>query len=225
MYKNLILKFSLLTTLLSYYQSVHKTLPLIAHSTEALHYHLSSVSAPVREAFLEAVYTVVHQSSQTPYTEAQFVQISQKVHELLTKSQISDSGSGPFYQLVRFQTAILMVMAIDVCGPIKTLGFQRGMFFGIANGIAHDLNLHINPITDYNQGMTDSVDVVNRRAWWSLIVLDRWYAAGMAKPYQIADDLSKLTAEDPKMLGKPFYHLARKYLVQNPNLNFILTYL
>ena len=204
---------------LSYYKTVNRTLPLIT-SKKNLHHHLSNVSTAVREAFLEALYALMRQSSQNPYSHTHFTQIFQKVLELLTKSQVPElSGNESLHHLVRLQTAIIMVMTIDMTGPSKTLGLNRGSFFGIANGIAQELNLHINPTMTYTQNMIDSVEVVSRRAWWSLIVLDRWYAAGMAKPYQITDNASKLTPQDSQILGECFYHLAREYpygLARNP---------
>ena len=190
---------------------MNRTLPLIA-SKKNLHHHLSGVSTLVREAFLEALYALVRQTSQNPYPNIHFAQTYEKVLGLLTKSKVPElSGNESLHHLVRLQTAIIMVMAIDMISPNKILGLDRGSFFGIAYGIAQELNLHINPIKAYTPNMSDSVEAVSRRAWWSLIVLDRWYAAGMAKPYQIADNASKLTSQDDQILGEYFYHLARKY--------------
>ena len=197
------------------------TLPLVAHAKKHLHFHLSSVSKPVRDAFLKAMETVVRQSSLNPESDAVFEDINQHILGFLTKTHTLDSSNNPFRDLVKLQTAVMMVLAIDVNGPIRKFGVQRAAFVGLANGIAQELNLHVNPVKDYNSAMTDSVDVVSRRAWWSLIVLDRWYAAGMAKHYQIVDAASKLTPEDPKVLGGPLYQLARECFMYTSNVGLL----
>ena len=109
-----------------------------------------------------------------------------------------------------------MLISTEKTSPLSSHdegGIPWGAWFGLANSVAQGMRLHTNPKKHASPDDTidDSIDTIGRRAWWSLIVLDRWHAAGGATAPQIPDSVAVLGPADLRRLGIDLYHLARKY--------------
>lgn len=132
---------------------------------------------------------------------------------MLTGVRTTKAPEPTYYNLITsLQTAIMMIISIDIAGPasLHAPGPQRGAWFGHANSIAQSLKLYTLKMTTENLDK-DTPEAVSRRAWWTLIVIDRWHSAGTATPQQIPDTVAILDMTDELALARPFYHLARKF--------------
>ena len=96
-----------------------------------------------------------------------------------------------------------------------------GSVIGAAWGCANELRL------DENNGMSrkrsheriatpeetvndfDGEEALCRRAWWILVILDRWRAASISSMPLISDDKLRLNDSDRTLLGEGAYHLVR----------------
>ena len=58
----------------------------------------------------------------------------------------------------------------------------------------------------------DSDDQLCVRIWWSLVLMDRWHAAGTGKPAQIPDSSVVAPPGLDNILGEVCFHLIRKAL-------------
>ena len=55
----------------------------------------------------------------------------------------------------------------------------------------------------------DSEECLSRRAWWILVILDRWRSASTSSIPLISDDKIYLKDSDRHVLGEVGYHLVR----------------
>ena len=175
---------------------------------------IGNVSVSTRDVFLEALYTAVRSSSSPSKPAAQ---TNQDIFILLTDSLSQKNTSRSFTNdLISLQSAILMLISIDKNGPQSPqaqASIPWGAWFGLANSIAQNMRLHTNHTKEIGPESisVNSVESTSRRAWWSLIILDRWHAAGRATAQQIPDSVAVLEPVDLQVLGIGFYHFARKY--------------
>lgn len=200
-----------------YYRTIHPTLPIIVHDKHLLRGFLSSVSAPIREAFLQALYSAVREATPNPALGNQEGHGVTAVHDLL-KDVISSDASSRSYasNLAYLQTILLTFISIDMSGPSSKTTFPKIMWLQLASSIAQYLELHSDPLANHGARDTanqNTVELVSRRTWWSLVVLDRWHAASTGGVPQIQEYLIAMESTDTVVLGKSFYFLARKFQV------------
>lgn len=106
------------------------------------------------------------------------------------------------------QTLILMILATDIYprSPCRT-----SIWYGLASTVSSFLQLHVKKDSEViaNVNMI-SIDMIARKCWLILVVLDRWYAASASYPPAISDRGVYLSPSDHALLGDQFYHLTRQ---------------
>lgn len=117
--------------------------------------------------------------------------------------------------IIYLQTLILLSLEADNHGPAALRGQTgppRAAWLGGAVGLAYYLKLHSNRTREsLVTGGADSDDKLGRRAWWCLVVLDRWHAISTASPLFIPDSSIALLPEDQALLGAVPFHVTRMY--------------
>ncbi len=96
--------------------------------------------------------------------------------------------------LVRFQTLVMTLIAVDCHGIASVKGVLGGPskseILGRAVGLGFSMKLYLREIDpDPNPELDpNSDDNVALRAWWVLVMLDRWNAVSTATPLLISND-------------------------------------
>lgn len=196
-----------------YYSLIHPTFPLLPHSKPRLRQRLAAASITIREALLESLYAAVRSnpSSSTRTSPAN----PRRACELCVAAQFeSNDARDPTAQnLLYLQSLILMALEADNHGPATIRGasrLPRAAWVGSAVGYAYNLKLHHNRVGErFAQGDPDSDEKLGRRAWWVLVVLDRWHAISTSSPLFIPDANVVLLPEDQILLGLTPFHLIR----------------
>lgn len=168
----------------------------------------------MRDAFIEALHSTVRSS---PASRARGVSNSgaRRASDLIISSQFENLNTRSHNDnLIYLQTLILMALEADNHGPGSS-GPPRAAWLGAAVGLVYNLKLHSNrlPREKLQVADPDSEEKLGRRAWWILVVLDRWHAISTSSPLFIPDSSVALLAEDEKILGIAPYHIAREYIV------------
>ncbi|KAF8534171.1 hypothetical protein BDD12DRAFT_757819 [Trichophaea hybrida] len=108
---------------------------------------------------------------------------------------------------------VLMALEADNHGPSTVRGqsgLPRAVWVGGAVGLAYHLKLHHNRVGErFAHGDPDSDEKLGRRAWWVLVVLDRWHAISTSSPLFIPDSNVVLLKEDQMLIGMTPFHLVR----------------
>ncbi|KAL9126754.1 MAG: hypothetical protein Q9217_004244 [Psora testacea] len=175
-----------------YYSRIHTTLPLLPES----HFELQSIldRAPliVREAFKAALGMAV-KAGQTAVSETQ----ERSAAALCLAVKMTRSNDLSMTQhLVHMQTLLLMAIADELNGPSSS---QNANWLGFAVLLAN--SLHLQKVQYMDHTKSSDVDRLIRRAWLSLVILDRWHAAGMCSATLIHDENIQLVPSDHALLG------------------------
>ncbi|KAF3908261.1 hypothetical protein AA313_de0205135 [Arthrobotrys entomopaga] len=201
-----------------YYTIIHPTFPFLPHSKARLRLRLSQASARVREAILQALYCAVRSNpASTLIPTGPFE--SRGVAELAFAAQYEDPSSRSIADnLVYLQTLIFLILEADNRGPTAIrgqFGPPRALWLGAAIGLAYNLRLHYgNSGAKSSEGdHDDSDEKLGRRAWWTLVVLDRWNAVSTSSPLHIPDSSVVLQQEDQPLLGSAAYQVTRLSMI------------
>ncbi|BFZ59685.1 Glucose-responsive transcription factor [Saitoella coloradoensis] len=204
-----------------YYTNIHHCFPLLPHSKQRLRLRLASAPASAREALLYAIYALVRPTPADPNMSpksghGQGDTLSCRATNLLSLSAYDRSVSGNLEgQVLVLAALVLMAIEADHRGPPGMLGggkgFPVGVWLGSAVGMAYQLKLHLSRKStpaDISCDI-DGDEQLARRAWWVIVVLDRWHAVSTCSPPFIPDANVNLSAEDYLLLGMIPYHLTR----------------
>ena len=207
-----------------YYELIHPTFPLLPEAKPNLRSRLAEAPASMRDAFLEALYSTVQSS---PASRARGVSTSnaRRASDLIISAQFESSTTRSHRDnLIYLQTLILMGLEADNHGPGSS-GPPRAAWLGAAVGLVYNMKLHSNrlPREKLQTGDPDSDEKLGRRAWWVLVVLDRWHAISTSSPLFIPDSSVALLMEDQTVLGVALYHIAREYITSRITLYNLLT--
>jgi hypothetical protein len=174
-----------------YKSSIHQTFPILASDRFRAQALIAQCPAHLREAFLEA-FEAALKHTQGSLTESGGD--ARTANRLLTEWETEGNRRSLQTDLVHLQTLILMAMETDSHGPSSIRGYHggpaKGSFIGRAISLAYSMGLHlakIDPLPNDELDL-DMEDKVALRAWWSLVMLDRWHAVGAALPAQIPND-------------------------------------
>ena len=200
-----------------YYRIIHPVYPMIAHSKQHLKTYLGKTPASVRLAFLEAVNAVISSCPGALVTTPSSAQTNKIAHELLNSYQYeTDSPHKVLAKLVFIQASMLMVLALDMSGPSNYQihpGVSKDIWLGMATGMTKSLKLHdTRTCQEHFTDDVDSLELVARRTWWSLVIMERWHACGTTTPLSIPDSIVELAPGDAILLGESVYNFARTCL-------------
>lgn len=109
--------------------------------------------------------------------------------------------------LVSFQ--ILTLLAIE--SNNRQSSAISGQTAWLANAIAMAYDLKLQSYTPPRGDDPDSDERLLRKIWWSLVIMDSWYAASVAAPHMIPEDVYVVFASEKPDLGEHLYHLIRKH--------------
>lgn len=200
-----------------YYALIHPTLPLLPHSKSRLQQLLDSAPVLIRDAFLEAVYAAIHSSPSFSQRPSLPPSRPRRAAELCLAAQYDSSVSSRSAKLILLQTMILLALEADSHGP-RASGPSRATWVGSAVGLSHSMKLHYfdSGAEESAGGDSDTDEKLGRRAYWVLVVLDRWQAISTNSPLLIPDGTVVLMPEDQQLLGVAPFHLVRKLLFFGP---------
>ena len=108
--------------------------------------------------------------------------------------------------LLHLQTLILLTIVHELRAPATS---RVGTWLGSAVSIANSLHLHKSKFS--KDTTSNDPSNISRRAWLSLVILDRWHAASVCAPTLIHDEDVNIEATDHAILGSSSYHLLRKF--------------
>ncbi|KYK55178.1 binuclear Zn cluster-containing/DNA binding domain-containing protein [Drechmeria coniospora] len=104
--------------------------------------------------------------------------------------------------IVHAQTLLLLIIDADWRG-LPTLPFLLARAIALANSMS------LWKATLAESADTDSEDQLSIKIWWSLVMMDRWYAAGMGRPSQIPDSSVVAQAGLQATVGEVCFHFLR----------------
>lgn len=192
-----------------YYRVIHATHPLLPDSKAELHLHLAKASAPIREAFLAALQTLVKPVSSASASDSQNAEFNSKAAELLMALQFEGaSHRSLFDNLVYVQAMLLMVLTTDMNVSASS---QPPVWYSLAFSMSTFLALRKRQPYKHNTNPEiNELEKLARRAWLLLMTLDRWHAASSMNPLLIAENGMTLVPQDNALLGDVGFHFARK---------------
>ncbi|AEO64339.1 uncharacterized protein THITE_2037048 [Thermothielavioides terrestris NRRL 8126] len=176
-----------------YLEVVHPTFPLLASTKARVQSLFWQIPPAIQSAFHNAFLAMVNPF--LPASDSQANGDPATACRLLSEWEAGHKAAGStITDLVRLQTLIMAAIAVDCHGIAYSQGQLGGLskaeILGRAVGLAYSMKLFArqvdlepNPELDPN-----SDDNVALRAWWVLIMLDRWNAAGMGMPALISND-------------------------------------
>ncbi|KAF3054914.1 hypothetical protein GL218_07300 [Daldinia childiae] len=196
-----------------YLNVVHPCFPLLAASKTRVESQLAQCPPLLRDAFVEALYGTMQSFVSIPglYTN---VDIGSGTR-MITEWESDQTPRTSVMNLVHLQTLILTALATDNYGPPSLKGEHGGpskaSVLGRAVGLAYSMRLHVSGLeTSVDAPLeSDSNENIAIRAWWTLIMLDRWNAIGTASPLFIPNDSVVILPSLQSVLGENVYHLAR----------------
>ncbi|KAI1806292.1 hypothetical protein F4811DRAFT_157435 [Daldinia bambusicola] len=196
-----------------YLNVVHSCFPLLAASKARVESQLAQCPPLLRDAFVEALYGTMQSFVSIPglYTN---VDIGSGTR-MITEWESDLTPRTPVMNLIHLQTLILTALATDNYGPPSLKGEHGGpskaSVLGRAVGLAYSMRLHVSGLeTSVDAPLeSDSDENIATRAWWTLIMLDRWNAIGTASPLFIPNDSVVILPSLQSVLGENVYHLAR----------------
>ncbi|KAI1101265.1 hypothetical protein F4804DRAFT_16282 [Jackrogersella minutella] len=196
-----------------YLNVVHPCFPLLAASKARVEGQLAQCPQLLRGAFVEALYLSMQSFVSVPglYTN---VDIS-SVTRMITEWESDSTPRTSTMNLVHLQALTLTAMTTDNYGIPSLKGEHGGpskaSVLGRAVGLAYSMRLHVSTSDRTVDGQleTDSSENIAIRAWWTLIMLDRWNAISTASPLFIPNDSVVILPSLNVILGENVYHLAR----------------
>lgn len=187
--------------------SVQPLYPILATTKTRQQALLAQCPLSVRTAF-EIALLAVGQS-----TAGDVQQASALLHDW-ESSEVPRSRAT---DIVHAQTLLLLIIDAD-WRSVSTLPFLLSRAVGLANS----MKLWKLPAADPAGAALDSDDALCTRVWWSLIGMDRWYAAGTGKPAQIPDNSVVAPAGLEVILGETCYYFTRLSKLLN-RISFVIS--
>ncbi|KAG7007639.1 hypothetical protein G7Y79_00009g027480 [Physcia stellaris] len=193
------------TALNVYYTKTHPFLPFLPHSKDRLLSALAKVSSPVHEAFNAALilYAFPARFGTLPSSRSESLKdpsssLTQAVKDLLHDHHATQTQTE---KLVALQAVLLMIFADEVHHP-REIG-NRG-WYGQAFVASTFMFQNLRSVRKHGVGLMDDLDahhLLLRRAFLSLVAMERWNAAGTSAQTIIPEDLTYLVAADKVLLG------------------------
>ncbi|KAI8628421.1 hypothetical protein F5Y19DRAFT_138750 [Xylariaceae sp. FL1651] len=196
-----------------YLNVVHQCFPVLARNKERIEAQLSQCPPLLRDAFTEAFYSTMQSFVSAPglYTNGDIGSATR----LIAEWESDPSPRNSLRNLVHLQALILTAIGTDNYGPSSLKGEHGGpskaSVLGRAVGLAYSMRLHLASLdtsTDVEPD-DDSDESIAIRAWWTLVMLDRWNAISTASPLFIPNDSVVILPGLIPLLGENGYHVIR----------------
>lgn len=184
---------------------VHHVLPFLPSSKELLASHLTQCSSTLHLAFTEAFNSAMGSFAVPPDVQGSLAMANRLLAEFEgeggKRTQVAD--------LVHLQCLILMIINVDNYGPVSLTreheGPAKATLLGRAAGLAYSMGIPHEAMTLNPVGDVESDQYIRVRAWWTLVILDRWNAISTATPLVIAGDSIVLPHNLKPVLGEANY--------------------
>ncbi|KAK6065200.1 hypothetical protein SCUP515_11346 [Seiridium cupressi] len=201
------------TIFAAYLTLVHPYFPVLAANKSRLETQLAQCPSILRDAFTTALHGTI-ESFPSFNLEGTYREALKDANRSLLEWQ-ADATRSFVPNLVHLQTLILIAIASDNYGPASLKGEQgspaKTAILGRAVGEALVMRLHTSQASANLEGDidSDSDENVAIRAWWTLVMLDRWNAISTATTTFIPNDAVVILPGLKNLLGETVYHLAR----------------
>ena len=192
---------------------IHPTFPVLAGTKARVDSLISQCPPALQEAFctafLDLLQPFLPSASQTDG------EIPASYHSL---SQWESEGHQPssVTNLVFLQTLVMIAIDLDHKGGAAAKeqlgGTLKLMILGKAAGLGYAMRLHLaapDPIPGPELDPDSDANVM-LRAWWMLVVLDRWNAIGTGSPAVINNDMLMILPGLRYIMGDVVYQLISK---------------
>ncbi|PHH70826.1 hypothetical protein CDD80_5707 [Ophiocordyceps camponoti-rufipedis] len=176
-----------------YLTTIQPTFPILPSTTWRMQSLLSQCPSSLREAFRIALATAAQQEPPGDVKHAD---------ALLREWENSDGPSSRASDMVHAQTLLLLSIDADR-RELPTLPSLLARAVALANS----MKLWRLVAVDATDG--DSDDALSLKIWWSLVLMDRWHAAGTGKPVLIPDSSVVAMAGLAAVLGEVCFYLTR----------------
>ncbi len=146
----------------------------------------------LQNAFYNAFHTLVNAFRQDATNETD--DGTATACRLLSEWEAESKPRSAVTDLVRLQTLVMIVMAVDCLSTAAAKnqagGPSKSEILGRAIGLGLSMRLYLRevdsePGPDFDPNSDDNVAL---RAWWVLVMLDRWHAVGSAMPLMFSND-------------------------------------
>lgn len=213
----------MLTWCSRYFNVVHHVLPFLPSSKDILDGHLAECSPSLQSAFVEALNSAIGSFPGVANVQGSLI----RAYRLLTDFDTEGGIHGLVSHLVRLQCLILMIINIENYGPVSLTGDHDGPakveLLARAAGFAYfmgipDEAMTMGPVVD-----AESDECLRVRAWWTLIILDRWNAISSATRLVVPGDAVVLPHNLKSVFGEANYRFTRECWPASSLVGHILT--
>ncbi|KAH8776429.1 hypothetical protein F5883DRAFT_410642 [Diaporthe sp. PMI_573] len=185
----------------AYLAIVHHVLPFLPSSKDSLNSHLAQCSPHLRSAFIEALNSAIGSFA------VRDVQGSlANANRFLADFEVEGGRKSQVSGLVHLQCLILMIINTDNVGPLSLTGEHEGppkaSLLGRAAGVAYTMAVPQEAIAPDGLSDVESDQCIRIRAWWTLVILDRWNAISTATPLTISGDTIVLPSNLKPIVGE-----------------------
>lgn len=175
-----------------YLATIQPLYPILPSSLARIQSLLSQCPPPLRAAFSTAILSV-GQSSPGELNHAD---------ALLHEWESSGAPRGRVADIVHAQTLLLLAIDADWRASSK-LPFLLSRAVALAN------RMRLWKLSPAESTDPDSEDHLLAKIWWSVVLMDRWYAAGTGTPAQIPDSSAVVREGVRAVVGDVCFYLLR----------------
>ncbi|KAJ4254349.1 Glucose-responsive transcription factor [Fusarium torreyae] len=176
----------------SYLSSVQPVYPILPSTKSRMQALLSQCPPTIQNAFATALPAVAASGGDAKLASS-----------LLNEWEGNETSATQAAHIVHGQTLLLLIIDAD-WRTSPTLPFLMARAVSLANSMKLWRYTPMESVLD-----SDSDDQLSVRIWWSLILMDRWYAAGTGKPPLIPDSSVVAPPGLENILGEVCFYLVR----------------
>ena len=166
--------------------------PILPSNASRVQSLLAQCPPSLRTAFSSALLSVGQGTS------GDVAQADRLLHEL----ESSDAPRTRAADIVHAQTLLLLIIDADWRG-------SAALPFLLARAVALANTMKLWKCVPAESADPDSEDQLRVKIWWTLVLMDRWHAAGTGKPAQIPDSSVVAKAGLQTTVGEVCFHFVR----------------
>lgn len=171
---------------------------------------LVQCSITLQNAFVEALNSTMKSFAAVENVPGRLVY----ANRLLAEFDGEGGRHNPASDIIYLQCLILMIINVDNLGTISLSreheGPAKASLLGRAAGLAYAIGVPHEAMTATFASADESDQCIRVRAWWTLVVLDRWNAISTSTPLIISGDAIVLPHHLKPILGEANYRFTRK---------------
>ncbi|KFA65278.1 hypothetical protein S40285_02675 [Stachybotrys chlorohalonatus IBT 40285] len=176
-----------------YLNHIQPVYPILANSKERTVSLLEHCPQSIRNAFLTALLSAVQPQDGDV----------KRASALLAEWESSENPRSRAINIVHAQTLLLLIIDADWRAS-PSLPFLLARAVALANTMKLWHSASVEPPSEI-----DSEDELGVRIWFSLVLMDRWYAAGTGRPALIPDSSVVIPPGLVETVGETCFHLIR----------------